>query len=605
VILLQLSGVEKSFGEDVILRDVDLTLQNGERVGLVGANGSGKSTLLRIAGGQWQADSGSIDKPEDVRVGYLPQSARVSGTLPLLAEMERVFQGQPETEPYEYKIRIALHGVGLPEAMWNQSTESLSGGEKCRAALARVLLSEPDVLLLDEPTNHLDVTGREWLEQYLARFAGAVVLVAHDRMLLDRATNRTAFLLGKTLKLFKGNYNRSREQWQAERERMERAYERQREEILRQEDFIRRNIAGQKTKQAQSRRRMLSKLNRLQRPEQEGTAPKVGWAHAGRSRAEVIRLESCSVGYGQTTLATARSLILHRGDKIGVVGPNGCGKSTLVRTLLGQAAPLDGTVQTASNTRISYFQQEVTPVEADVSVEQHFWNSVPHWQIGQVRSHLARFLFRRDEVEKSVRGLSGGEMRRLELARLTVTPAHLLILDEPTNHLDLMAQEAVEDALSSFEGSILLVSHDRQLLDSVCAKLWVFEAGNIDAFLGNYQRYAEARAQQREAESEARQKAKRSRRREKPPDPKAILRRLKRQVAEAEDQIARLESDLDEIESEGRDPKTATNWERLNFLTTEKRKKTRELNRWLAAWEEASGKLHELEPDTPESSPES
>jgi ATP-binding cassette subfamily F protein 3 len=601
VILLQLSGIQKSFGEDVILRDVDLTLQNGERVGLVGANGSGKSTLLRIAGGEWQADSGSIDKPADVRVGYLPQSARVSGTLPLFAEMERAFADQPETAPYEYKIRIALHGVGLSEARWGQSTDSLSGGEKCRAALARILLSEPDVLLLDEPTNHLDVAGREWLEQYLARFTGAVVLVAHDRVLLNRATNRTAFLLGKTLRLFKGNYNRSREQWEAERERMERAFERQREEILRQEDFIRRNIAGQKTKQAQSRRRMLSKLDRLERPEQEGTGPKVGWAHAGRSRAEVIRLDSCAVGYGPTTLATAESLILHRGDKIGVVGPNGCGKSTLVRTLLGDAAPLAGTVQTASNTKITYFQQEVAPVEADVTVEQHFWNSVPHWLIGQVRSHLARFLFRRDEVEKSVRGLSGGEMRRLELARLTVTPAHLLILDEPTNHLDITAQEAVEDALRDFEGSILLVSHDRQLLDSVCHKLWVFESGRIEAFLGNYSRFAVVRAQKQEVDSEVRQKGKRSNRREKPPDPKAILRKLKREVEEAEERIDRLETELAEIEAEGRDPKTATNWERLNFLTTEKRKKTRELNRWLTEWEEASGKLHELEPDLPDS----
>jgi ATP-binding cassette subfamily F protein 3 len=261
MILLQLSGVGKSIGEEVLLQNVSLTLQEGQRMGLVGANGSGKSTLLRLIAGEWEPDTGSIDKPSGVRIGYLPQSARVSGDHPLYEEMEAVFGDHAHAEPYDYKIRIALHGVGLSEDHWHQSTESLSGGEKCRAALARVLLQEPDVLLLDEPTNHLDLSGREWLENYLARFKGAVIMVAHDRTLLERATTHTAFVLAKEIKAFKGSFEASRAEWEAERERQEKAYEKQREFIIKTEKFIQKNIAGQKTKQAQSRRKMLAKLD--------------------------------------------------------------------------------------------------------------------------------------------------------------------------------------------------------------------------------------------------------------------------------------------------------------------------------------------------------
>jgi len=584
LILLNLSSVDKSFGDAVVLQDVDLTLQKGDRVGLVGANGSGKSTLLRIMAAEWTADSGLIDKPRDVTVGYLPQSARVSGTLPLYAEMERVFEHADPNEPYDYRIRRALHGVGLDESKWDLSTQSLSGGEKCRAALARLLLTGPDVLLLDEPTNHLDLAGREWLESYLARFDGAVVIVAHDRVLLNRSTNRTAFLLAKTLKAFKGGFESSRAQWEAERERTQREFERQREFIDRTQDFIRRNIAGQKTKQAQSRRKMLARLDRVEKPQAQERGPKVGWEHAGRSRAELFRLDRCALGYDKEVLVRINSLAVRRGERIGIVGPNGCGKSTLLRTLLKNIEPIAGVLTCAESTRVSYFRQEVEQPPFDITVEEHFWNLVPDWQIGQVRSYLARFLFRRDEVEKSVRGLSGGERRRLELARLTVDPAHVLILDEPTNHLDLMAQDAVADALRGFEGALLLVSHDRWLLDATCEKLWVFEEGHVREFLGNYTEYVRRRTEQaQQAPAEPKR------------DPRAAAKearrerqRVERTITEAESTIARLERELHALDAEGRDPATASNWERLTFLTTEKRKKQRELNRVMAEWEQAS-----------------
>jgi ATP-binding cassette subfamily F protein 3 len=593
MILLQLSGVGKSIGEEVLLQNVSLTLQEGQRLGLVGANGSGKSTLLRLIAGEWEADTGSIDKPSGTRIGYLPQAARVSGHRPLYEEMEAVFGDHAHAEPYDYKIRMALHGVGLSEDHWHQSTESLSGGEKCRAALARVLLQEPDVLLLDEPTNHLDLDGREWLENYLARFKGAVIMVAHDRTLLERATTHTAFVLAKEIKTFKGSFEASRAEWEAERARQEKAYEKQREFIIKTEKFIQKNIAGQKTKQAQSRRKMLSKLDRVERPQRETRGPNIAWTEAGRSRAEVIRIQDAVLGYTDKPVVNVEQLILRRGDRVGVVGANGAGKSTLVRTLMEELQPLKGELRKASRTQVSYFRQEVAEIDTADTVEQHFWNAVPGWQKGQVRTYLARFLFRQDEVEKNVRGLSGGERRRLELARLTVEPAHLLILDEPTNHLDLSAQEAVEEALGEFDGSVLLVSHDRWLLDSICDSFWVFEDGGIRHVLGSYSDYADKRA------AAAVKSAK-----EKSAKPQSDLktrqkerRKLEKWVEEAEATIHRLEEELALLDAEGRDPATATKWERLNFISTEVRKKKRELTKVMENWEKWSARLESLSAD--------
>jgi ATP-binding cassette subfamily F protein 3 len=596
MILLQLSAVSKSFGEHRVLSDVTWPIQSGERIGLVGANGCGKSTLLKVMSGEWTADSGSVDGPRGVRIGYLPQSARVSGDRSLYNEMEIVFSGREETEPYDYKIRRALSGVGLDEPKWGRPSRLLSGGEKCRAALARVILSDPDVLLLDEPTNHLDIAGREWLEEYLRRFAGGVVLVAHDRVLLNRATNRTAFLISQQLKLYKGSFAESRDQWESEQEQTRKLYERQQEHIARTEDFIRRNIAGQKTKQAKSRRKMLAKLERIELPEHERSGPRLGWIHAGRSRADLIRMENAAIGYDGKAIAGAKEIVLRRGEKVGVVGPNGCGKSTFLRTALGELKPIYGSVELASGTEVSYFRQEVPHDHGDLTVREHFWNAVPSWDEGQVRSWLGRFLFSQDEVLKTLKALSGGERRRLELAKLAVEPTHLLILDEPTNHLDIPAQEAVESALQEFEGSLLLVSHDRQLLDAVCEKLWVFDGGQIREFLGTYNEYVQALREAGERSQAAKPRAEHSvseskRRR-------TELVRLQRRIQEAETRIKELEAELDSIDREGRDPATAANWTRLNFLATEKRKKDRELTKWLQTWDEAATALEELREET-------
>jgi ATP-binding cassette subfamily F protein 3 len=594
MILLQLVGAGKLFGEFVVFDEATLALQNGERVGLVGANGSGKTSLLNVLAGEWQPDRGSVDRPAGIRVGYLHQSARVSGERRLYEEMELLFAGHPETEPYDYKIKRALEGIGLPESKWNQPTRTLSGGEKCRAALARVLLAEPEVLLLDEPTNHLDLAGREWLETYLNRFEGALVLVAHDRVLLNRVTNRTAFLLNRRLRLYPGNYNQSRALWEKDRELQNKAYERQKQEIARTEDFIRRNIAGQKTKQAQSRRRMLAKVDRLEKADAEKAGPKIGWIHAGRSRAELVRVQECAMGYGSTPLARVKSLVLGRGEKIGVLGPNGCGKSTFLRTLLGELTPLEGRVECASGTLISYFRQETPHDHGELTVREHFWSVVPEWQEGQVRSFLARFLFRQDEVEKVLRGLSGGERRRLELARLAVSPAHLLILDEPTNHLDIPSQEAVEGALQEFPGAILLVSHDRELLDSVCEKLWIFAGGQVTEHLGNYSEYAERLKAAALAAAAPRAKSSAKGGQKKALSPEAQARKLQQQMETLEVKIAEVEAELAEIDREGRDPATAANWERLNYLATEKRKKDRELHKLMHEWSEASDAFEAL-----------
>jgi ATP-binding cassette subfamily F protein 3 len=596
MILLQLSGVTKSIGEAVLLDDVSLTLQESQRLGLVGANGSGKSTLLRLIAGEWEPDTGSIDKPAGVRIGYLPQSARVSGQRTLYEELESVFEGHHTHEPYDYKIRIALEGLGLLKEHWHQPTASLSGGEKCRAALARVLLQEPDILLLDEPTNHLDLAGREWLEDFLTKYRGAAIIVAHDRVMLDRCTTHTAFVLAKEIRTYKGSFENSRAQWEGERDRQTQAFERQQEFIQKTQAFIRKNIAGQKTKQAQSRRKMLAKLELVEAPQKERRGPKIRWAEAGRSRAELFRLQHATLGYPDKPLAKVEQLIMRRGECIGIVGANGAGKTTLIKTILGQIQPLTGDVRKAARTQFSYFEQEVAEMHVDQTVEQHFWNSVPDWQKGQVRSYLARFLFSGDEVDKNVRGLSGGERRRLELARLTVVPAHLLILDEPTNHLDLQAQQAVEEALEEFDGSVLLVSHDRWLLDNMCEKLWVFDGGLVTEHLGNYADFVAKR--EAAALSTALKKRAPATPVAKKLDLKKEQKRLSAEVAEAEAKVAQLERELEQIDLEGHDPTAAADWSRLNFLSTEKRKKQRELEKWMKAWEQASAKLEELVSDT-------
>ncbi len=592
MILLQVSNVTKTIGEEVLLRDVSLTLQDNQRLGLVGANGSGKSTLLRLIAGEWEPDKGSIDKPSGVRVGYLPQSARVSGQKALFEEMESVFEGHSSHEPYDYKIRIALEGLGLLEEHWHQPTASLSGGEKCRAALARVLLQEPDVLLLDEPTNHLDLDGREWLEDFLAKYRGSAIIVAHDRVMLDRCTTHTALVLSHEIRTYKGSFEKSRAQWEGERDRQNLAFERQQEFIQKTEAFIRKNIAGQKTKQAQSRRKMLAKLDLVAAPEKEKRGPRIRWAEAGRSHAELFRLQHATLGYPDKPLAKVEQLIMRRGECIGIVGPNGAGKTTLIKTILGELEPLTGEARRGSRTEISYFQQEVAEMHVDHTVEQHFWNSVPNWHKGQVRSYLAKFLFRGDEVDKNVRGLSGGERRRLELARLTVMPAHLLILDEPTNHLDLQAQQAVEEALNEFDGSVLLVSHDRWLLDAMCERLWVFDGGRVTEHLGNYAEFVAKREEA--AESTALRKRAPAAPVTKKPDLKKEQKRLAKVVAEAEAKVAALERELEQIDLEGHDPAVAADWSRLNRLSTEKSKKQRELEKWMKAWESASAALEEL-----------
>ncbi|MES1158137.1 MAG: ABC-F family ATP-binding cassette domain-containing protein [Haliangium ochraceum] len=636
--LAQFADASFAYPGNEILDGASLLIRPGDRLALVGPNGTGKSTALRLLAGDLQPDSGDVRVLGRATMAYLRQSQELSGAGTVLeallepfADLQKIHDQLVALEArladgdagelarygelqeryqrgggYELEARVKrlTADVGFSEADLGRSIDTLSGGERGRLELAKVLVRQPDLLLMDEPTNHLDLAAIERLEAFLSEYEGAFVLVSHDRAFIRAVCNEIVELENGKLTRYPYRYDKYVVERAARLERAEAEYRRQKEHVDKTEDFIRRNLAGQKTKQAQSRRKMLEKLERLERPDDS-------WEHAGKiglsfqtggdlGSKETIRAPRLTVGYpGAPDGPILRDVTvnIYRGDKVGIVGPNGAGKSTLLKTLIGELAPLEGRVEIGTGVRIGYFDQKLSTLNESLTLMDEIRSVRADLSPEVVRQYLAKFRFFGDDPFRTVRGLSGGERSRLAMAKIMLFPRNVLVLDEPTNHLDIPARETLEDALSAYDGTLITVSHDRYFLDRICTRLLVIEGTHVESHHGNY---SDWRARKKEAAaSTAKPLPPPEPVRSKPADKPAAAvrdadkhrereqRRLARRVEALEADVSKLETELAAVRAELAGDH-AGDWQKLHALAERERELDGLLARRIAEWEAAS-----------------
>ena len=526
------SHLSLHYAEIEIFSDVTLQVNERARIGIVGPNGSGKTSLIRVLLGEQDYDKGEIFFPEHVRIGYVPQTAMDSGKgtikdqimsgfselIKLEMELTKSALEIEQTEGserkrseqrystlldkyesmggYDYQNRMerVVLGVGLSEEVLNTPLEDASGGERTRAALASALLGEPDLLILDEPTNYLDFKGLEWLEDFLSHFSSAFIVVSHDRYFLDRVVKEIWEIDDCKLKSYPGNFSKYRLLKEEEIIRQEKEYQKQRDHIRREEYFIARYHAGQRSKEARGRARKLSRIERLEAPTYDEKVH-ISSASASRTGQTVIKTMDLSVGYvheGQiVNLFNVPDYEIQKETTTAIIGSNGIGKTTLLKTILGEIPPIKGSVSLGHNVKTGYFRQGSDEIPEDLTVMEALLQ-IKNLSIGEARSFLARFLFKGEEIFEQVKSLSGGERGRLALARLLITEPNVLILDEPTTHLDIPSREALETMLQDFDGSVIFVSHDRHLISLLANNLWFVDDGRIHEFEGTYDDWLES-----------------------------------------------------------------------------------------------------------------
>lgn len=625
--LFRLSEVTKSFGGTEILKGVSFQVNVNERVGLVGRNGAGKTTVFRLVTGAESPDSGDVIKMNGLKLGLLDQhvdfaSGETVHTAALSAfkeihdieaEMRRV-EKQMETDhsaevldkyadlqtafeqadgfTYAARAEAILLGIGFPVSMWQTDTGTLSGGQKNRLGMARLLLSSADILLLDEPTNHLDVEGVEWLENYLKESGKTYVVISHDRYFLDRTTDRVIEIDRGRAVSYRGNYSDYLEERELRREQQQREYENQQQMINKTEEFIRRNLEGQKTKQAKSRRTLLARMDRIEAVAAERSGGNFGLKEVERTGNNVLTAEDLSIGYETLTLAEGLNFTLHRGEALGIIGANGTGKTTLLRTLLGELRELSGEVRWGTKTNIGYYSQNLTDLEPRNEVIQELRRVAPMADNNTLRGFLAKFLFTGDDVFKNVGDLSGGEKGRLALAKLIYSQKNVLVLDEPTNHLDIPSRESLESALKEYTGTIVTVSHDRFFLDKIATQILSFERdGEVLNFNGNYSEFHAWKSSLAPAGKDAAE-AVNATPAEPPDEPKnsaglsknEFKRRAGRMEA-IETEISELEASLSDLGAEMGSAETAASPKAFNDLSTRYRDTEEKIRLLYSEWE--------------------
>jgi len=630
MIILALQEIQKSFGAHEVLKRVSFTLQEGERMGLVGVNGSGKSTLMKIIAGEETADGGSVNLQKGLRVGYLAQQAELTGDETVTEALESVFAPlvRMEEEMRDLEAQMASQGED-PEALrrlgsrydsltreferrngygWRSQVQGvlaglklrehrdmptglLSGGERTRLCLGRLLLTEPDLLLLDEPTNHLDLKSIAWLEDYLRAYRGAVLVISHDRYFLDHICGRMAELILGTVETYTGNYTEYLAKRTEVYEIRMKAWETQQKEIARQEAIIatyRRFNREKSIRAAESREKRLEKIERLEKPQEEG-AVRFRFETRRRTGEDVLILQELKKGYGERTLFDHLKLHVKAGDRIALIGDNGTGKSTLLRCLTGEEKPDGGAIRWGTGVDIGYYDQHQAGLHEDKTVLDEVWDRFPRLEQYEVRGALGLFLFTGDDVFEPVHTLSGGERGRVCLTELMLRKDNVLLLDEPTNHLDMDSREVLEDALRDFEGTIIAVSHDRYFINRFAQKVCVLEDGGLKEYLGNYDDYFEKvrRDQEPDGETAGMTRTAIDRERRKSREEERRIRERKERVRTLEAEIARREQEAAQLEAALADPAL---WEEpgAGAAKTRMYNAVREvIERLYAEWEEA------------------
>jgi ATP-binding cassette subfamily F protein 3 len=642
--LVRFENVGVSFGATEVLKGASFQIDPGNRVGLIGRNGSGKTTILRLIAGQFTPDHGSIIRSAQLHISYLEQLVHAESGATVFSAAESVFEEllsmEREIENLHHRIsdtayaasheqdlsrlsdlqhQFELHGgysfraqaervlmgLGFSRDDFTKGSDEISGGQMNRLNLARLLLCEPNLLLLDEPTNHLDLDAVAWLEEFLRSYSKAYVVVSHDRYFLNRVVNRVFELEQGIVHTYTGNYSSYQRQRELRIDLATKAFEQQQEWIGRTEDYVRRNIAGQKTKQAQSRRKMLEKVERLERPVEETAAARFDFRVTLPGAHRVLEVERGIIGYDSQAIVRDIDFKLFRGERYGVIGKNGTGKSTFLKTICGRLPSLAGAWILGERVHLGYYDQTLDNLDPANSVLEELRLLVPAATDGELRSFAARILFRGDEVFQPVANLSGGEKSRLTLAKLICQKPNLLLLDEPTNHLDIASREALEEALIEYDGTLLVATHDRYLLERLVSRLLIFENGRMEMFDGTYDEYvgktstAGSIAQRTEVsileKKDSRSSGATPTLSDVPPQDEENRRPSRRantnrerqrvqELARLEEDISKAETELKEVEARLADSSNYSDPEQIKSLSESYQSLTEELSRLYEQW---------------------
>ena len=640
--ILTVNNIQQSFGDEIIIQNITFEMQKGERVGLVGVNGSGKTTLLKVLTGEYIPDTGSVVYSKDTVLGYMEQHvcrdfhktaleevmtvfapllrmereledlSELLSSHPAQEEMERLILRQTELNErfvdgggltYRSRARSALLGLGFSEEQLQNKVGVLSGGQKAKLQLAKMLLGGANLLLLDEPTNHLDIQAVEWLEDFLRNYNGAYIVISHDRYFLDKVTERTLEMEGKTLTSYKGNYSRYLELRAEHGLTMQRVYDNTQKEITRIEGIIEQQRRWNQARNyviIASKQKMIDRLEAtLEKPEDEPESIRFQFKASRRGGNDVLTAQDLSLSFGGAPLFEHVGLEIKHQEKVFLIGPNGCGKTSLFKILLGQYKPDSGVVRLGSAIDVGYYEQSQLSLHDEKTVIDEIWDLHPQMTQTEVRSALAVFLFKGEDVFKPVGALSGGERARVLLLKLMLSKANFLLLDEPTNHLDIGSCEALEDALSGYDGTLFIVSHDRYLINKLADKVYVLGKDGAKLYLGNYDSYVEQRDKEREAQEEQR------------PEPKVNLYKLRKEreanlrkkraaLSRVEGQIEENDKQVKELERQLEQPEFAADYEAVVAASEEISRLHQEAEGLLLEWTQLSEELEALEGEAAE-----
>lgn len=638
MIILSCNNINKSFGVESILEDISFSVNEGDKIGIVGVNGTGKTTLFKIITGIYGYDSGDIYTAKNCRLGYLEQNTNLYSEHTVYEEVLSVFSDLVQAEEnlrrleheisehsttenteelenmmnmyskkleefeenngYGYKSEVigTLRGLGFRDDEMDKKVNVLSGGEKTRVLLGKLLLSKPSLLMLDEPTNHLDSESVEWLESFLRGYSGTVMTISHDRYFLDQSVNRIFEISNRKLTTYNGNYTDYQKQSKIQKELEQKRYENQQREIKKQEESIERLKAygrEKHLKRARSKEKMLDKIDRLDRPDGEKKRAKFRFQRSHQSGRDVLQVESISKSYNEKNIFKDVSFDIYRGEKVALIGPNGVGKSTLFKMIMGDEKKMAGEIQIGQNVEISYFHQEQKTLNLNNTIIDEIWDSNPKLNQTEVRNLLGAFLFYGEDVFKEIKTLSGGERARVAILKLMLSNSNLLLLDEPTNHLDIDSKEVLEEAIENYDGTVFTISHDRYFINKIADKILVLNKDGITEYLGNYDYYLEKKKQQKEMQKIAddnnvvgektKTKIKEERRKEKENKQKENER--KRSLKNIENEITILEKQIAGLEYLLCDEEIYLFPEKIAEVGREKNEYQRKLNELYDKWE--------------------